>query len=167
MKKLSPRGLKYLKILHLISAIMWIGGAISMVAILYLILPTTPDGYYIRSLSVKLIDDLLVIPGAIGILITGIIYGIWSNWGFFKHMWIIVKWVITIVLVIFGTFVLGEWINGNVYNQEAIGNYISNHEIFVHNVGQSIFWGSIQTVCLFVVVWISVIKPWKKKRERD
>lgn len=39
------------------------------------------------------IDYAIVIPGAILAVATGIIYGIFTKWGFFKHRWITVKWI--------------------------------------------------------------------------
>ena len=164
MKKLNPTGLKYLKIIHLICAIIWIGGAFALIFNLCFIHPTTPEGLYICSLSIKLIDDLLIIPGAIGLIITGVIYGIWSNWGFFKYRWITVKWVVIIAQTILGIVIGTQWVNTNVYPIENINDYLLNQEVFIRNVNQTILWGTIQTVCLIIVIWISVIKPWKKKK---
>ena len=53
----------------------------------------------------RLIDDIVVIPGAILTVVTGVIYGMFTNWGFFKHKWIIVKWILGITIIIVGIFV--------------------------------------------------------------
>lgn len=155
--------MKYLKILHLLFAFMWIGGAFAMISILGFVHPTTPDGLYIRSLSAQLIDDLLIIPGAVGILLSGVVYGTWSNLGFFRHRWIVAKWLITIAMVMLGTFAMGGWVNGNVYTPETLDRYITEQDLFVRNVNRTILWGGVQTACLLVVVWISVVKPWKRR----
>ena len=52
---------------------------------------------------------MVVILGAFGCLITGLIYSSFSNWGFFKHTWLILKWIITVAAILFGTFFLGPW----------------------------------------------------------
>jgi hypothetical protein len=36
------------------------------------------------------------------ILITSLIYSIWTHWGFFKHKWVTVKWGIFALQMVFG-----------------------------------------------------------------
>ena len=165
MKKISGKGNKILKIAHLLFAFMWIGGAISMSVLLLTTSPQESHELYMRSLALKLIDDWLIIPGAICISITGIIYGIWTNWGFFKHRWVVVKWILNILLMLSGTFLLGAWVNGNVYPVEDISKYTLDNGTFFYNVSQTIIWASIQIFTLFIVVIISVIKPWKVQKK--
>jgi len=164
MKKLPPKALKYLKILHLFCTIMWVGGALAMLMVLGFTHPTSPEACHIRSLCAQKIDDFLIIPGAIAITFTGVVYGFWTNWGFFKHRWLTVKWVLTIAMILMGTFVIGPWVNGNVHALENIENYTIHHETFARNVAQTIRWGTIQTLGLLFLVWISVTKPWTKKK---
>jgi hypothetical protein len=52
---------------------------------------------------------VVVVPGAFGCLATGSIYSSFSNRGFFKHNWMIFKWVVTVAAILFGTFFLGPW----------------------------------------------------------
>jgi hypothetical protein len=66
-----------------------------------------------RSRILQIVDDYFIIPGAFGAFMTGLIYSIWTNWGFFRHPWIIVKWVMIILQTIFG-IMLGSFINDNV-----------------------------------------------------
>lgn len=163
MKKLSFKGSRYLKFIHLIFAILWIGGVLALVVVLIFTTPTTQEGLYIRSRCVKLIDDIIVIPGGIGSLLTGIAYGVWSKWGFFKHRWITVKWILTIGLATLGGVALGKWVNDNVYSIEGINEYMATRTEFNRNVELTIFWGTFQLLSLLVVLWISILKPWKKK----
>jgi hypothetical protein len=41
--------------------------------------------------SMKFIDDFIITTSAFGVLLTGSIYALFTNWGFFKHKWIIGK----------------------------------------------------------------------------
>ena len=167
VKKLTPKGIKILKIFHILFAIMWIGGALALILSLCFLHPTTPEGYYLRSISVKLFDYFLIIPGAIGLLITGLIYGIWTNWGFFKHKWIIVKWILIVAQTILGITIGLLWIEPNVFSPNEINNYILLQKTVENNALQAIIWGSVQTIGLLAVVCISVIKPWKKKTKTE
>lgn len=163
MKKITGKGVKILKILHLLFAFMWIGGAFSMVLLMLTTSPQESHELYMRSLVLKLIDDRLIIPGAIGITISGIVYGIWTNWGFFKHKWIIVKWIFTLLMMLSGTFLMGPWVNNNVYPVENISNYTLENSEFFYNVSHTVICATIQIFFSITVVVISIFKPWKKK----
>lgn len=163
MKKLKGNGIKVLKIVHLLLAILWIGGGLSMMLLLLLTSPQESYEMYMRSVALKLIDDWLIIPGAVGMLLTGVVYGVWTNWGFFKYNWITVKWILAIFMVLSGTFLMGPQVNGNVYPAEEISNYTLQNSEFFANVSQTMFWGLIQVILLIITVVVSVLKPWKGK----
>ena len=133
-----------------------------------LLLTTAPEQnheMYMRSRVLQLIDDWLIIPGAIGIFLSGIVYGVWTHWGFFKHHWITVKWVLTVVMILLGTFLMGPWVNDNVYPATDISNYTPDNAAFFGNVSKTILCGSIQVAMLIVVIILSVYKPWKAKKK--
>ena len=165
MASLGALGLKSLKMLHLFFAVMWIGGAIALLLVLFLTNPENGSEAYMRSLVLKIIDDCIIIPGAVGNLLVGILYGVWTKWGFFKQRWLIVKWVMTAGQILFGTFVLGPWVNTNVKLARELSDAVLTDPLFLHNIAQSKFWGSIQTACLLLYIVISVLKPWKKTAE--
>ena len=98
MKKLSPKGLKWLKGFHLIAVASWIGGAVSLLALYFLTEGITDGGVlYGINRSIHHVDmNIVVIPGAIGSLLTGLFYSIFSHWGFFKHNWLTFKWIVTV-----------------------------------------------------------------------
>jgi hypothetical protein len=163
MKKIKGSGIKILKIIHLLFSFMWIGGGLCMVLLLLTTTPLESHEMYMRSFALKMVDDYLVIPGALGCFFTGIIYGIWTNWGFFKYKWITVKWILCVAMILSGTFLMGPWVNGNVYQIQDISKYTPDNSEFFYNVSQTIIWGSIQVSSLLIVVIISVFKPWKSK----
>lgn len=163
MKTLSAKGQKLLKVFHLLFNFMWIGGAFSMMLLLLGTNHQESHELYMKSVTLKMIDDWLIIVGASGCVITGVIYGIWTKWGFFKQRWIIVKWILTIFMVISGTYLMGPCVNGNVYPVTEISNYTIENKSFNDNLSQITFWGIIQTILLIITVLISVYKPWKCK----
>lgn len=165
MKKLNPQGTKVLKMFHIFFGFSWIFGTVGLLILLLLANPQTGDELYMRSMAVKILDDYLIIGGAIGAFLTGLIYSIWTNWGFFKHNWITVKWVLIILQMLVGTFVLGPYINNNVEISDRLRDAALNDAEFLHNINMSLIWGSIQTVFLIAYIWISVQKPWKKKKQ--
>ncbi len=83
--------------------------------------------------SSKFIDDFIIIPGAMGCLLTGLIYSVFTNWGWFKYNWIIVKWCINIYGVIFGTFWLGPWLNSLLSISKTEGMLGFSNMTYLHN----------------------------------
>ena len=166
MKKLSAKGVKILKTAHLLFVIMWVGGSFCMALLLLTTSPQESHQLYMRSFVMKLIDDWLIIPGAVCVTITGFVYGFWTNWGFFKHRWIVVKWILNILLILLGTFLLGVWVNGNVYPIEDVSSYTLDNTTFFYNVSQTIIWGFVQIFVLLFIIIISVFKPWKSKKNK-
>ena len=73
--------------------------------------PILGDFYALNS-AITLLDDYIVIPAAIGSVLTATLLCWTTNYGFTKFYWVISKWFLTTVLVVFGTFWLFPWGNG-------------------------------------------------------
>lgn len=156
-----------MKAFHLLSAFSWTGGAFSMMILVFLVKPGESQGMQAFAVSLKMIDDWMVIIGAVGCFITGLLYGIATKWGFFKHRWIAVKWITALYMMISGTFAMGPCVDGNVLLLEEISQYGLNSEIFWNNVFSIKWWGAIQILLLVVTIIISIYKPWEKKKRNS
>ena len=87
MPRLKAKGLKWLKGFHMIAVSCWVGGAVALI-LLYFLKEGVTDGEVLYGInqSIHHVDmAIIVIPGAFGCLLTGLIYSLFSNWGFFKH----------------------------------------------------------------------------------
>lgn len=166
IRKLNSQGIKILKMLHLFFAFCWIVGAVALCVLLFISFPESGDELYMRSRILQIIDDYFIIYGAIGSFFTGLIYSIWTNWGFFKHTWIVVKWIMTIAQILFGTFILGPCINDNVIIADLLRDAALTDPVFLANLQSSQLLGTLQTTLLLAYIVISVQKPWKKKRSK-
>lgn len=166
MQKLSAKGQKWLKSFHILFSCLWVGGAVSLTIMIFDMKDS--DGILLPGIiaSIKFIDDFIIVPGALGLLLTGLIYSIFTKWGWFKHNWIIVKWIITLYGVIFGTFFLGPWINSMPQICETEGLNIFSNKVFLSNLLMSKLWGTFQLATILFAVFISIFKPWKKKRNK-
>lgn len=165
MAQFSTTGQKYLKCVHLFFVCMWIGGGLSLVLLQWTAAPSGGDELYAVNASMKLIDDFIIVPGALGSLLTGLLYSLGTNWGFFRHRWVVVKWALTVAQVLFGTFALGPWLNGNEAIAKAERALALQNPVFLHNREMNSLWGTAQVALLVVMVWISVVKPWRERRE--
>lgn len=163
MKKLGPLGTKWLRIIHLVFVALMFGGIISSVALRFPLQLTAFDEVNITYKSLKIISDHIIRYGAQGIILTGLIYSIWTNWGFIKHKLVAVKWVVFIAQTLFGILFVDRWMEKNIsmLNTEqtlALTNaaFIQNHSLI-----QS---GAIAQIAVIIfLICISVLKPWKKK----
>ncbi|MDR2040468.1 MAG: DUF2269 family protein [Bacteroidales bacterium] len=164
IKKLKPQAVKILKMLHIFFAFSWIISGVTLCLLVFITSPQSGDELYMRSRILQIVDDYFIIGGALGALVTGLTYSIFTNWGFFKHPWITVKWIMIILQMLFGTFILGPCINGNVLIADQLRDGALTDPAFLENIRTTQIWGTVQTVFLLVVIVISVQKPWKRKK---
>ncbi len=168
MKILKAKGLKWLKGFHLIAVCCWIGGAVSLL-LLYFLKKGVNDGGILYGInqSIHHVDmAVVVIPGAFGCLITGLIYSLFSNWGFFKHPWLIFKWTVTILAILFGTFFLGPWETNMMKISGQMGMLSFNDSTYLYNEKINLIFGSIQVLVLMITIFISIFKPWKSLKAK-
>ena len=168
MPKLSARGLRWLKGFHFIAVSCWIGGAVAMIS-MYSLKNGAIDGRVLYGINqcINHVDMMVVvIPGAFGCLITGLFYSIFTNWGFFRHNWLIFKWIVTISAILFGTFFLGPWETTMMEISGKLGILSLSDQTYVYNQKMNLFFGIIQCMVLLVTVFVSIFKPWKNKRLR-
>jgi uncharacterized membrane protein len=165
---LKNKGLRWLKVLHLLCVCCWIGGAVSLLLLSFL-KNNVDDGGVLYGINQSLhhVDmTVVVIPGAIGCLLTGLVYSAFSNWGFFKQKWIIVKWIITISAIFFGTFFLGPWETAMMNISGEMGLAAVEDAQYLYYQRMNFWFGTIQFFVLVLTVYISVFKPWRTSTKR-
>lgn len=162
--KLSTRGQKILKIIHLVCAIAWIGSAIVMNMLRHLVDVDSNEAMYYVAVVLDAVDMDILVPGAILCLLTGVVYGLFTPWGFFKHRWIVVKWILTIFMILFGTFYMGPRVSDNVVIASELVSGVGDAASYWRNVADCAWSGALQILLLAVIVVVSVFKPWKKRK---
>lgn len=162
--RLSTKGQKALKTMHLVFVTIWFGSAVVMNLLRHLVEVKDAAGLYHVAYVLEAIDMKILVPGAIGCLLTGIAYGLFTNWGFFKHRWLAVKWALTVFMIAFGTFYMGPLVKENVIIGRAILDGTGDASRYWTNVEDSMYGGLLQLMLLVAVFVISVYKPWKKKK---
>lgn len=116
--------------------------------------------YYVAAV-LEAVDMDILVPGAVLCLFTGIVYGIATPWGFFKHQWLVMKWVLTVFMIALGTFYMGPRVRANVDVARELMAGAGDADTYWNNVAASTWSGLLQLALLTVVVVISVIKPRK------
>jgi uncharacterized membrane protein len=166
MPKITGTGLKWLKFCHLIAVACWLGGGISLLSLALIPMHVTDGGqlYGINQSFHRIDMAVVVIMGACGCFVTGLLYSAVTPWGFVKHRWITVKWLVTVSAVLFGTVCLGPWETLLMDMAGAFGLEAPHMPKYQLTRTLSQVFGTVQILILFLTVWISVFKPWKNTK---
>lgn len=167
MKKLGVKGMRTLKVFHLIFIMMWTIGVVVM-GLLYWRPSVNSLQFLYNMQTADFVDNVLVIPGAMLAVITGIIYGLKTNWGFFKYHWLTVKWIVGIAIIIIGTFGLHPLSLEIIAQAQPVANETTCFPSDYFGTKQSVvnYMSLIQAIGLLLLVAVSVFKPWNNKKDR-
>jgi hypothetical protein len=162
MIRLGRQSQKWLKGLHVFLACLWVGGAATLFLMNFLGSPEDGSALYGINCSKRFVDDFIVVPGAIGLFLTGVVYSVFTNWGWFKHRWITAKWMVNLFGVILGTFWLGPWTNSLAPMSRSGGAGALSDPLYVHNLTMLKAWGAFLVATILFALFLSIMRPWKK-----
>lgn len=167
MFKLQKDGLKVLKICHLLAVCLWLGGAVSVLLLNLKNPAATSEGmlYGINTAS-NLIDIWVIGLGAMGCIITGLLYGFFTAWGFFKHKWIIAKWLLIIIAFISISIFLVPSLESMLHLSHEFGTNALHNSDYLVAKSTHLYWSIFQVALYMILVIISVIKPWGKRNRK-
>lgn len=165
MRRLSIRQKNWVLSFHIGFAALWTGTVLSMFLLSSkTVKAISPDALYTLNAAINLLDDYVVIPSAIGSVITTTVLCWGTNYGFKKFYWVIVKWVLTTGLILFGTFWLFPWGKAveSISAQQGLQSFSNPSYIFD---AKGVLVGTlIQILFLMIIIGISVLKPWGRLR---
>src|SRR6266540_1767796 len=97
MRKFGSLGLKILKMSHILLIVLFLGGILSSFALIMKLDLSNFDDVYMAYKTFNILSDNVVKMGAQGTILLGAIYGFFTKWGFIKHKWLAVKWILFIM----------------------------------------------------------------------
>jgi hypothetical protein len=143
----------------------WLGGAISALLVLFTKNnPASAEELTTTIAILKLIENSLIIPGALGSFTTGFLMGLLTEWGFFKHRWVIFKWIATGIAMLNGGFLLDKSVIGMITVSNAQGLvaiHDSAYQSFYHTATTC---GLINLSINLALFMVSFLKPWENKK---
>ncbi|MFD9960436.1 DUF2269 family protein [Amycolatopsis sp. NPDC058986] len=154
-KKTSPRWRQAVVWLHVLSSVVWIGEALALMTLL--VLGATTDDPRVRVSATSMahvLDTTLLAPMANAAAFTGILLAASTAWGFFRHWWVLTKFVLTLAQLYAGIFLLSGALRDSVEAARA-------------GAPVPIGWPLIAGTALMAGVlafqaWLSVAKPGKR-----
>ncbi|MBM3945355.1 MAG: DUF2269 domain-containing protein [SAR202 cluster bacterium] len=98
---MSPGLRKFMLAVHLISSLGWIGALIAYIA-LDVTAVTTQDVQTARSafITMELTGWFVLVPLASATLLTGLIMALGTSWGLFRHYWVLISLLLTILATV-------------------------------------------------------------------
>jgi hypothetical protein len=102
---MTPRLRKFALTAHVTSSVGWLGTVVAFQALAIAAVtsrePMTIRGFY---LGMELIGWYVIVPFCILSLVTGLVVSLGTTWGLFRHYWVLVKFLITVIsaLILFG-----------------------------------------------------------------
>lgn len=154
--------MQWLRVLHILSMSIWFGAVVcigSLAFICFFQLSET-DFLTIAPLVPELYQKV-VMPAAIFTIIQGIVYGLFTNWGFLKHKWVLFKWIL-VLLIIFCT----GW--GGIGNMFAVLDHVEKSGFAggFTDGGMVLLFISLQIIFMIIMIILSVFKPMKRDGQR-
>src|SRR5918994_2785669 len=165
---MAPRLRKFALAAHITLAVGWIGAVAGYIA-LDVAVATSQDAQTVRAayLAMELIVWYVIVPLALASLLTGLVMSLGTNWGLFRHYWVLISLLLTIiatVVLLVETQTIGYFANVAADPRTSDDDLRALGNTLVHSVGG--------TVVLLVILVLNVYKPrgmtrygWRKQQE--
>jgi hypothetical protein len=165
---MTPRLRKFALATHITLAVGWIGAVAGYIA-LDVAAATGQDAQTLRAayLAMELIAWYVIVPLAFASLLTGLVMALGPKWGLFRHYWVLISLLLTIIATI---VLLAETPTISYFADIAADPTTSGDDLralgstLVHSVGG--------TAVLLVILVLNVYKPrgmtrygWRKQQE--
>ncbi|MDR1098239.1 MAG: DUF2269 family protein [Tannerella sp.] len=160
MKKMKGRSYKALKFGHLLFAGIWTGAAVT--ALFLLTVAWNGENVKETLLTVHRLDLLVIIPANLLTLISGILFSVYAGWGFVRHGWVTLKYIINLIPVLSGGIVIAPSLLKMLSIAEELGNAALHDSEFVHSLLTLRISFSVLLMLLVTAVYLSVFKPGRK-----
>ena len=159
--KIQGSSLRFMKTLHIIAASVWFGGTVCIGKLAFDCFFSYDREYFLATAPlIPWLYGQAILYFALATLISGIIYGAFTHWGFFKHRWITLKWILTIILIpCVGIGTIGQLfaLLGRLQNQDFQGGFADG--------GIILFFITVQIIIMTFMIELSVFKWGKKSTE--
>lgn len=158
---MTPRHRKSVLIAHITLSVGWLGALAAFLA-LNLAGLTSQDADVLRSvyLAMNLIGRFVIVPLSLAALATGLVQALGTEWGLFRHYWVLVKLGLTFLAtaVLLAKMPLMDHA-ARLATETAwphAGLRAAGLQLMVHAVGG--------LLVLLVITALSVFKPWGRTR---
>ena len=150
---------KFILATHIAFSVGWFGAVATFVA-LNIVGINSSDNKIIGSsyIAMNLIAWYIILPFCIVSFLTGLIQAIFTQWGLFKHYWIIAKLVLTTGCTLLLIVHMQSISEGAILASSAELPFIT-----LKTLGTTLFFkAAAALIVLLLIIAISIYKPWGK-----
>jgi hypothetical protein len=163
MLKFGSLGLKLLKMSHMLLIVLFLGGIVSSFALIMKLNLSNFDEVYLTYKSFNIISDNVVKLGAQGTILLGAVYGFFTKWGFIKHKWLALKWILFIAQTFIGILVVDKLMMANLALLETEKVLALSDPVFIHNHFLRLYVVIAQIGLTLFALVLSVLKPGRSR----
>jgi hypothetical protein len=165
---MTPTVRKFVLTVHLTASVGWMGSVIAYLALVVAAM-TNPDAQTLRNawFAMALIGWYVIVPLALGSLLTGIVMSVGTSWGLFRHYWVL----LSLALTVFATVVLLIHMQTAVSPVATIAANTPSASIVA--LDGELFHAGVGLLVLLVIQVMNVYKPrgmtaygWRKQQQR-
>ena len=164
MAQLTGKAKLWLVSGHVVIAAVWFGTALAMVAIgLYANQNSSGDALYTVQSLLAYLNDYLLMPAATLSILSGTALCALTVWGFFKHYWVIAKWVGTVTVITAISGWVGPWVYAATDIADAERLNALQNPLFLFDQKAAVIGGGLEVIALLGLILISFLKPWGRR----
>jgi hypothetical protein len=169
MAQLTGKAKLWLVSGHVVIAAVWFGTALTMVAIalyashLYSIPSVSGDSLYTLQAILAYLNDYLLMPAATLSILSGTALCALTVWGFFKHYWVIAKWVVTVTTITVVSGWVGPWVYAATAIAETDRLQALENPLFRFDQQAAMIGGGLEVLALLGLILMSFLKPWGRR----
>ena len=146
---------KFALAVHLTVSVGWIGAVAGYMA-LDVTAATSQDGQMLRTayLGMDVIARYVIVPLAFASLVTGLIVSLGTKWGLFRHYWVLISFIMTVIatiVLLVETRTISGFAEIAASRATTVETLRSLGSTLVHSIGGS--------VVLLVVLVLNLYKP--------
>jgi hypothetical protein len=165
---LAPTIRKLVLAVHLTTSVGWLGAVATYLPFDFMV-AASRDPAIVRGAwaAMGVIDTWVLVPLALASLVTGIVISLGTRWGLFRHWWVVISLVLTIVAVIV-LLIESRVIAGSAAIATAPTTEIERLLVLPPTLPHSV--GGL--LVLLVIQWLNVFKPqgltpygWRRQQE--
>jgi len=158
----SAKTQRWVKAIHVVSAALWLGALTGMALLGSETASVADRARFGLDRAAYLLHDRVLFGAFIVTLATGLIFALFTKWGFFRHHWLTVKWVLAGTLFAITLWPQSSAVSGMVALADA--GVAEMHGLRYSDFARTSLWLAIaQLVVVVAIFFLSAIKPFGKR----
>ncbi|WP_456409126.1 FMN-binding protein [Caldithrix abyssi] len=163
---LKTSGKKILLTIHITMVSIWLGSLTSILLLQIGKRALTSAHFFLVDRFIFAIFDSVIMYIAIAVAISGLLFSMFTNWGFFKFHWITIKWITIFLLAGIIIFLASPSINSMAAISDIFRHECESNLDYLKFESNVVLFTAIQLVTLVLLILLSVFKPWGARKQR-